>query len=757
MRLLLGCSLFAIVSAVTAPAFAQALPENPAAASDPASADRENADGDQGEVIVTAARTALPPSALPLTIDVIDNETLTQQMAIAGSVTDAVANLTPSFSPTRQKLSGAGETLRGRSPLYAINGIPQSTPLRDGSRDGFTIDGFFVDRVELIYGSNALQGIGGTGGIVNQVTVGAPRKEGWSGRVLVQGTADNDFNSDGLGGKVAGLVQYRAGRFDASVGAAYEDRGIFYDAEGRPIGINLTQGETMDSEAVSLFGRFGYAVSDTARLDLILSRFDLDSRGEYVPVAGNRATGLPTSARRGDPPLLPAANLAESAALSLTDSDLWGGNFVSQVFISRTRDTFGADVTPQPSQQDPAIAPLGTLFDQTENSSRKIGAKISYERAIPGFEALTATVGFDALFDRTEQRLIATDRTYVPPTDFRSLAPFGQLNLKLLDGLFRLAGGVRWENIQIKIDDYHSIASTTFVPCTTPPAAPVTPCGPSTYGGVAVGGGEPSFKDALLNGGVIVEPIEGIRAYASYAEGFTVPDVGRITRAIGTPNVDIDNFLDIEPIVSNNREIGVEVKRGPLDASATYFWSSSDKGQLLVQGLDRIFDVQRLRLEIEGLELNLRVAMPIEGLKLGVGYAHIQGRFDSDANRGAPDGIVDTDLDGVNISPDRLNLSASFNRGRIAALVQSNFYLSRTFHADAGKPRPDQRNNFGGYNVTDATVRYDTGFGGISLSAQNLLNAQYIDYSSDTRLPTDNLSYFAGRGRTFTLGWDYRF
>jgi iron complex outermembrane receptor protein len=200
------------------------------------------------------------------------------------------------------------------------------------------------------------------------------------------------------------------------------------------------------------------------------------------------------------------------------------------------------------------------------------------------------------------------------------------------------------------------------------------------------------------------------------------------------------------------------VKRGPLDASATYFWSSSDKGQLLVQGVDRVFDVQRLRMELEGLELNLRVAMPIDGLKLGLGYAHIKGRSDSDATRGAPDGIVDTDLDGVNISPDRLNLMASFDRGPLSMLVQSQFYLSRSFSADAGKPRPDQRNNFGGYNVTDATVRYDTGaLGGIRLSVQNLLNAQYIDYSSDTRLPTDNLAIFAGRGRTFTLGWDYRF
>jgi iron complex outermembrane receptor protein len=167
------------------------------------------------EIVVTAARTILPPNALPLTVDVIDKTTLDQQIAISGSVTDAVANLTPSFSPTRQKLSGAGETLRGRSPLYAINGIPQSTPLRDGSARRLHHRPFFIDRVELIYGSNALQGIGGTGGIVNQVTVGAP-PAGWRvGRVLVQGSADNDFHGDGIGGKVAGPG--RSGRPGASM------------------------------------------------------------------------------------------------------------------------------------------------------------------------------------------------------------------------------------------------------------------------------------------------------------------------------------------------------------------------------------------------------------------------------------------------------------------------------------------------------------------------------------------------------------
>jgi len=711
---------------------------------------QKDGEGDEA-IVVTAARTVLPPNALPLTIDVIDKQRLDQQIAISGSVTDAVANLTPSFSPTRQKLSGAGESLRGRSPLYAINGIPQSTPMRDGSRDGFTIDGFFVDRVELIYGSNALQGIGGTGGIVNQVTVGAPKQEGISGRVLLQGTADDGFSKDGLGGKAAGLVQWKSGRFDATFGAAFEKRGVFYDGDGRRVGLNLTQGETQDSRTVSLFSRLGYQVGETGRIDLIASRFELKGDGDYIAVAGNRDTGLPTSAVRGDAPGKPAASRTESLALTYSDTALGGGNFIAQLFFNRTHDTFGGEVAPIPTFQDPAIDPTEKLFDQSENRSRKLGAKLSYERAIPGFEALTATIGFDALVDKTEQRLIATNRVWVPPSDFRSLAPFAQANLKLFDGKLRLAGGLRYENVEIKIDDYHTLASTTYV-------AP----NKATYGGVAVAGGKPKFEDLLFNGGVIVEPMTGIRAYASYAEGFTVPDIGRITRAIKVTGVDLDNYLDISPIVSNNREIGVEVKRGPLDGSVTYFWSSSDKGQLLIARAAGIFDVQRQRVEIQGLEVNLGVKLPVPGLKATVGYATLNGRYDADT---VPDGKVDTDLDGTNISPDRVNLAVDYARGPFSARVQTQFYLSRHFDGkartiDDANPLHPQKlymNDFGGYVLTDAYVRYQTKLGGLSLSVANLFDKMYIDYASDTRLPNDNTVFYAGRGRTFTLSWDYRF
>jgi len=707
----------------------------------PANPDEEDADA----IVVTGARTRLPITALPLTAEVIDKESLDQQVAISGSVVDAVSALSPSFSPTRQKLSGAGETLRGRSPLFAINGIPQSTPIRDGSRDGYTIDPFFIDRVELIYGSNALQGIGATGGVVNQVTVGPPKVDGISGRALGQITLDDEFSGSGFGWKTAGLVGWKGGDFDATVGAAYEKRGVFLDGHGRRIGVDGTQGEIQDSKSWSMFGRFGWQVGETTRIELLANHFELNGDGDYLVVPGNRAAGLPTSSVKGDQEGEPPSNNVDTLSLTLTEDDLFGGNLTAQLFYNKSEDVFGGGIFA--NFQDPTIAPVNALFDQSANESKKIGGKLTYEREI--ISGLTGTLGFDALKDKTEQSLVQTGRSWVPPSTYVSLAPFAQLNLALLDEKLRLAGGVRWQNDKLKVDDFHTLAATT---------APA-------YGGVDVAGGSPSFKDLLLNGGVVVEPLKGLRAYASYAEGYTIADVGRILRGLNRLNIDLDDFLDLEPVVSNNREIGIEWNRGPVTASAAYFWSTSKNGSVLVLQND-VFNVQRQRIEIEGLELNATWRTPLTGLDLSAGYAQLKGRTDGTPSDGVDK--VNMDLDGTNISPDRLNLAASYSSGPFAARMQAQFYLERDFDlipVEAGTPAQqalEREQAFQGYALVDAYARYRTRFGDISLAVHNLLDKQFITYNSDTTRAVirpadfavigDNELYFAGRGRTFTLG-----
>lgn len=676
------------------------------------------------ELVITAARTTLPASALPMTVDIVDADTLSQQVSISGSVVDAISSLSPSFSPTRQKLSGSGETLRGRSPLFAINGIPQSTPIRDGSRDGFTIDPFFIDHVELIYGSNALQGIGATGGVVNQVTVGPPKEDGLSGRVLAQLSSDTRFHGDGLGWKTAGLAGYRAGAFDATVGLAYESRGAFYDGRGRRIGVDNTQGEIQDSTSTSIFGRFGWQIDESLRVDLVANRFELKGDGDYVIIAGDRTKNRPATSMRGAVEGRTAANRVETLSLAVTDDDLVGGDLTAQFFYNRSRDTFGGDRSA--TFQDASLAPVGTLFDQSSNQSKKMGARISYEREIPFVPGLNSTFGLDTMKDRTEQSLIQTKRAWVPPTEFRSIAPFVQANLALLDDRLHLAGGVRYESVTLKVGDYTTLAS---------------------YGSRAVGGGEPSFEATLLNGGIVLKPVESLRLYASYAEGYTVPDVGRILRGVNRNGVDVDSFLDISPVVSDNQEIGAEWKRGPIEATAAYFWSTSKLGQLLVLNpATGVYDVQRQRVEIEGLELNVTAKTPVPGVTASAGYAKLKGRADSNG-----DGSTDIDLDGANISPDRFNFALSYQEGPLSARLQSQTYLERSFEG------ADPRNSFEGYTLVDATVRYAASIGDVFFSVQNLFDEQYLSYSSDTSNPTDNLRYFAGRGRVFTLGLERRF
>ena len=124
----------------------------------------------------------------------------------------------------------------------------------------------------------------------------------------------------------------------------------------------------------------------------------------------------------------------------------------------------------------------------------------------------------------------------------------------------------------------------------------------------------------------------------------------------------------------------------------------------------------------------------------GGSYAALDGQSDSNG-----DGELDRDLNGANISPDRLLLWGEYETGPVALRVQAQTFLKRDFE---GEPAA---NGFEGYAVLDAVARYEAGFGTVSLGVQNLLDEQYISYFSDTQGPTDNLRYFAGRGRTATL------
>jgi iron complex outermembrane recepter protein len=322
----------------------------------------------------------------------------------------------------------------------------------------------------------------------------------------------------------------------------------------------------------------------------------------------------------------------------------------------------------------------------------------------------------------------------VPPTTFTTLAPFVQLNQELLGGRMNLSLGARRENATLEVGDYETLWFNGRL--LAPP------------GRIQVAGGKPKFEETLVNYGATFEVVEGFSLYASYAEGFTMADVGRILRDVRTRGQDVDRFLDLEPVVSDNREIGAELDTGPITVSAAWFSSQSDRGSVLALTDGDIFRVRRQRTEINGFDLSARWRTPVDGLDLSLAASAMVGKTDETG-----DGVVETDLNGPNIAPDRVTLAADWRRGRFTARLQHQAYLARDFQGVGVDPR----NAFEGYGLTDLFVRYDAGFAELSLSAANLLDEQYISYNSDTERPTDNLRYFAGRGRAVTLAIETRF
>jgi iron complex outermembrane receptor protein len=131
----------------------------------------------------------------------------------------------------------------------------------------------------------------------------------------------------------------------------------------------------------------------------------------------------------------------------------------------------------------------------------------------------------------------------------------------------------------------------------------------------------------------------------------------------------------------------------------------------------------------------------LPGLQLSAAVATLVGKTDANG-----DGRLDEDLDGANIGPDRLNLSAEWEHDPVWLRGTMRRYFPRRFRGQ------DPRNNFSGYSLLDAEAGYRLGKAQLSISVSNLLNRQYITYFSDTQGATDDLHFFAGRGRTITVG-----
>ncbi len=367
------------------------------------------------DVTVTATRIETPIASLPNTVTVIDNNAIRSRTAVSDDLASLLETSVPGFGPSLKKLTGRGESLRGRNPLYTVNGVPQHTPLRDGERDGHTIDMDFLERVEVIHGSSAMQGIGGTGGIVNLVTK-SPKSDGsWTQDVKLSLASHDSFDSDGVSTKLSYLLGKRVGKFDFIGGVSYHKRGMFLDAHGDLVGLYATQGDIMDSTQRGLYAKAGVALAPQQRLEVTVSDFKLERDGDFMAVPGSRAAGRLTTSIKGDPRSTvgdPARNDATTVSVEYRNKNLFGGDAIIQAYTYDYWALFEGGALPTF-----ALTTGGAGFlDQSAITAEKVGAKLTYSMPGSRLAGFATTAGLDVTRDESAQVLARTG-THVGAAD----------------------------------------------------------------------------------------------------------------------------------------------------------------------------------------------------------------------------------------------------------------------------------------------------------------------------------------------------
>lgn len=664
--------------------------------------------------ITTGTRSAKAVDKIPGAITIISPQEIEHTLLVTEDATAVLARTVPGYSESSQALSNTGETLRGRIALRLFDGIPQGSPLREGTRNGTFTDMGVIGRIEVINGPSASEGIGAAGGIINYITR-VPTKPGNEFTLVTRYTSQ--FHDDSGGYKVGGVFTHKEDQYDVLAAVSHVDRGITYDGNGRRIGLN-TSGSVADSKADDVFlkGGYNFGVDREQRIQASYSNFRIVGKGNYHLVDGDRATQVTNTAEPG--PQLGAKtefNEFKQGAVSYKHENLYGGIFVADVYYAdqamRYPPENGAD------RQDPLIAPIGTLIDQSEVRSRKKGVRTSYARqGVFGLKDLELRGGVDLVEDVASQRLALTDRLWVPPLDYKSTAPWAQASYDI--GPVTVSGGYRHEGGKLHVDSY----TTTFF-----------------RKRVFVEGGTLDYSAGLPNVGAILRLPQGWSLFGSYSKGFTLPNVGIPLRNINTPGQSVSGILDLQAVIVKNQEVGFAWRGALGSLSGSYYDSKSDLGSSLsIDPVTNDFVLNRVPIRIKGVEFSGDVNLGRDWKATAI-YSHIRGKSNF-----VKDGPLDRTLGVLDANPDKIGLSATWKfLPKADVTLGSTTLLSRDINEGTGSEEHTR-----GYTLLDLGANYDTPYGKFSLGVENLLDRFYI--LSWSQVPGFR-NYWSGRGRVVSL------
>ena len=560
------------------------------------------------EVVISVSRTSEKLSEIPTSITVVGAKKLEMLSQATSNINDILEFAVPGLAPSTGTYSNWGQTLRGRQLLVMVDGVPQSTPLRNAKVGLKTINTHDIARVEVIKGATAIFGNGGDGGIVNYITKNPVKGTLLTGSTNVWGTGNlAKFNSDALGWGISQSLSGSKDKFSYYVSGNYEKTGDKYDADGDVLLPTYSLGNTTIKSG---FAKLIYDFSDNQSLLVKVSHYQTRQKSPYVATMG----GIEVFNADGDYKIthgigvLPTDdNPMVGGATGITTTNAQIQHQLHGLFNNTT--SLVTDVFYQKSKNIFFYSPSFEGGGQSVVNSEKYGIRPNFHSQFD-MEAgeLSFTYGLDVLKDKTNQGLL-DGRLWVPNLDMFSYAPYLQSKFKYNDA-WVVKVGVRYDDMNLEVVDFDSL--------------PYAPKGDGNFNpSVAVEGGTLKFKNTAFNIGFRYIENDAFIPYVSYSQGFSLPDIGATLRRATANNV---NDIDLQAVETNNYELGFLSLHEHVKFEAVGFYSTSNLGVgLKFNDEENRFEMAKNPQKIFGGEVSVDVTILDDKLQFGGSYSYVEG------------------------------------------------------------------------------------------------------------------------------------
>ena len=598
----------------------------------------------------------------------------------AGNIGTILAKTVPGLADSSRTITDFGQTLRGRNALILVDGIPLNLS-RETSRGLSGIDPESIQNIEVIRGSNAIYGGGATGGIIS-ITTKSAGGEPTAKTVVGFQTPLTNFSHDALS---ADIHQYFSGSlndWDYALDFGYKRTGSSYDASGDRIAPEPSQGDLFDSDAYSIGGKLGYHIDDNQYIQLSANYYTADQDSEYASdpsVAKLPAGSVPAKAIKGLK--LADQNQNESQVYNLTykNKDILGSNFDSQIYY---RD-FYTRFNPTDGRNQ---ANRANTINQGYQENDVFGSRFTFNTPLHFLGDSSLVWGGDFIREQSEMPLDTFDPAiydqsgglefvkngnliYLPKLTTQSVGVFAQLKHRFNDQ-WSAEIGARYEDSFAEVDD--------FIPLTQANK-------PNPY---TVKGGKVKADAWLYNASVTFSPVEEHSIYASFSQGFQLPDVGLVIRNANT-GFDLGSSF-LEPVKVDNYELGWNGDFDRVSSSLAVFYSTSDLGA--VQSFNNGLSLARTKEEVTGVEATFGYLGQDEIWGFGGSATWMKGRE-------TPQGrSEDQKMTGYRIPPLKLTSYISYNPSDTwTNRLQATYWGSQDY-------RLDGKESFGRYDAKTYTT-----------------------------------------------------